>query len=130
MDILSDDEIDDLVRNSRLISKYNETIDRESAYEMLNKNLKYQDLQKIFNYQSMIHQNSHAADRKKRKALFEKVLTSSTTRQIGNTVVRELARGILGVLGPWWFNKKKKIKTNAFGFGWGRNSWFACVGTF
>ncbi len=36
MDILSDSELTDLLANSKLVKKYNEVIDRESAYEMLN----------------------------------------------------------------------------------------------
>ena len=33
------------------------------------------------------------------KSTLEKVLSSTTTRQIGRTVARELTRGLLGVLG-------------------------------
>ncbi len=32
-------EIDELINSSKLIPKYNETIDRESAYEMLSEKL-------------------------------------------------------------------------------------------
>ncbi len=44
MDILSDDEIRELIGRSELVRKYNEVIDRESAYELLNK--KITDIQK------------------------------------------------------------------------------------
>lgn len=44
MDILSDDEIRALISRSELVRKYNEVIDRESAYELLNK--KIMDIQK------------------------------------------------------------------------------------
>ncbi len=44
MDILSDDEIRALISRSELVRKYNEVIDRESAYELLNK--KITDIQK------------------------------------------------------------------------------------
>ena len=46
MDILSDDEINEIVSNSRLVPKYNETIDRESAYEMLNKKIEVSQVPK------------------------------------------------------------------------------------
>ena len=46
MDILADDEINEIVSNSRLVLKYNETIDRESAYEMLNKKLEVSQVPK------------------------------------------------------------------------------------
>ncbi|MGC1206002.1 MAG: helicase HerA-like domain-containing protein [Flavobacteriaceae bacterium] len=39
MDVLSDVELSSLLSNSKLVKKYNETIDRESAYEMLNKKI-------------------------------------------------------------------------------------------
>lgn len=39
MDILNGSELSDLLRKSKLAGKYNETIDRESAYEMLNKKI-------------------------------------------------------------------------------------------
>lgn len=40
MDILSDSEISALIANSTLVKKYNETIDRESAYELLQEKIK------------------------------------------------------------------------------------------
>ncbi|WP_372753993.1 helicase HerA-like domain-containing protein [Mariniflexile sp.] len=39
MDILTEDELSDLLTKSKLVKKYNETIDRESAYELLNKKI-------------------------------------------------------------------------------------------
>lgn len=39
MDILTDDELRTLNSQSKLVKKYNETIDRESAYELLNKKI-------------------------------------------------------------------------------------------
>ena len=40
MDILSEKEINQVLDNSRLIPKYNKTIDRESAYELLTEKIK------------------------------------------------------------------------------------------
>ena len=39
MDVLTDSELDTLLSNSKLVKKYNEEIDRESAYEMLNEKI-------------------------------------------------------------------------------------------
>jgi DNA helicase HerA-like ATPase len=39
MDILNESELGNLLGKSKLVKKYNETIDRESAYEMLNKKI-------------------------------------------------------------------------------------------
>jgi len=40
MDILTDQELNQVINNSRLIHKYNNELDRESAYEMLNQKIK------------------------------------------------------------------------------------------
>lgn len=99
MDILTEAEIDDLVRNSKLVPKYNETIDRESAYELLNRKLEVSVKEKEFTLPKYETPKQPRGRPKEEKNTFEKVLTRSTTKQLGNTVVRELARGILGVLG-------------------------------
>lgn len=39
MDVLTDSELDTLLSKSKLVKKYNEEIDRESAYEMLNEKI-------------------------------------------------------------------------------------------
>lgn len=39
MDILTDTELNELLDNSKLVKKYNENIDRESAYELLTKKI-------------------------------------------------------------------------------------------
>ena len=39
MDLLTQSEIDTINNNSKLVKKYQETIDRESAYEILNKKI-------------------------------------------------------------------------------------------
>jgi len=39
MDILTPEELEDLIRSSRLADKYNEVVDRESAYEILSKKI-------------------------------------------------------------------------------------------
>lgn len=92
MDILTGEEIDSINGKSGLIPKYNETIDRDSAYEMLSRKIE------------AAAQEQPAAEEKKQqkaeeKSTLEKVITSPTARSIGNTVVREITRGILGVLG-------------------------------
>jgi DNA helicase HerA-like ATPase len=99
MDILNKNEIDEIFHSSKMVSKYNETIDRESAYEMLNKKLEAaQEIEeKKVTKSRRTKKTTHRTRRK--KSTMEKVLTSTTTKQIGRTLARELARGILGVLG-------------------------------
>lgn len=45
MDILTDSELSSLLSKSKMVKKYNETIDRESAYEMLNKKIEKAEAQ-------------------------------------------------------------------------------------
>ncbi len=106
MDILTPQEIDEIVNSSKLAAKYNEVIDRESALEILNKKIKE-------------HQEEQAKEveeeskpKKEEKSTVEKVLTSTTARQVSRTVAREVARGLLGVLGIGATRRKKK--TNWF----------------
>jgi DNA helicase HerA-like ATPase len=99
MDILSDDEIREIVGNSKLVPKYNETIDRESAYEMLNGKIEVSQVPKKEPLPKYKAPKRPVGRPKVEKSTFEKVLTSPTTKQIGRTLAREFTRGILGVLG-------------------------------
>ena len=98
MDILSPEEIDTLVNKSRLVKQYNKDIDRESAYEILNAKLK------ALNEAQAVAEEVEEETSKKKKVLEEESFLESVSknpmaRQIGNTIVREVTRGLLGVLG-------------------------------
>jgi len=92
MDVLTGEEIDSIVAGSKIVQRYNEVIDRDSAYEILSRKLE----EAAANGES---EAKSSGNKKEEKSTVEKVLTSSTARSIGNTVVRELTRGLLGVLG-------------------------------
>ena len=105
MDILTDDELSKKISSSKLVTKYNEVIDRESAYEILNKKL---DAAREFDLQVPDSPNrtydqkprtSNRTSTRKEKSTVDKVVNSPLSKQIGRTLVRELTRGILGVLG-------------------------------
>ncbi|MBT8383313.1 MAG: DUF853 family protein [Ignavibacteriaceae bacterium] len=99
MDILNENEIDEIFRSSKLAGKYNETIDRNSAYEILTEKLRVsQELEDKPIKKSKRTKESTRRTRRK-KSTVEKVLTSTTSKQIGRTLAREFMRGILGVLG-------------------------------
>ena len=101
MDILTEDEIQDILAQSRLIAHYNKDIDRESAYEMLQK--KIERAHEEEHQEEMRKQRKKVPSRssraRKEKSTIETVMDSTLTRQIGRTVARELTRGLLGVLG-------------------------------
>ena len=110
MDILSEAEIDQLISSSQIINKYNETIDRESAYELLNEKLDVVAKRETGETMRIPKQKGRTIPRKTKtvrkttrtkptKGIFEEVLSSPLSKQIGRTLTREFTRGILGVLG-------------------------------
>lgn len=88
MDVLSDSEIKEVLDASKLIKKYNEEIDRESAYEILSE--KIEKAEKEAEKEKEIKQTSRrttSTQRSTRMNPVVKVLTSAT-----------FIRGVLGVL--------------------------------
>lgn len=114
MDVLTSQEIDHLLFRSSLVDKYNEEIDRESAYEILSAKIEDAQSKEIQEELQRQEEKARSSSRKKEKSTFEKVLNSTTTRQIGRTVARELTRGLLGVLGVKTTSRRRKKK----GFSW------------
>jgi hypothetical protein len=93
MDILSQPEVQALVNSSTLAAKYNEVIDRESAFEILEERLKA-------NAEKGSGSPGPAPRQKtKETSTIEEISKNTMVRQVGRTVFRELARGLLGVLG-------------------------------
>ncbi|MEP7321627.1 MAG: helicase HerA-like domain-containing protein [Saprospiraceae bacterium] len=110
MDILTSDELDHIVSKSDLVPVYNEVINRESAYEILSGKV---DQANSDEHNDRI-QKQREAEGHTGKSVFEKVMDSTVTRQVGRTVARELTRGLLGVLGIKTTTRRKK--TGIFGF--------------
>jgi hypothetical protein len=106
MDILSPSEIDELVGKSMLVKKYNEVLDRESAYEILNKKIEQVTQEKVA--EEAAGQES-SQSKGKEKGLVGEILGSTVTRQIGRTVAREVTRGLLGILGIGGTGRKKSL---------------------
>jgi DNA helicase HerA-like ATPase len=109
MDVLQPSELDQLIRHSTLVSKYDEVIDRESAHEILN--AKIEDAQLDSHRKTIQAQKSKA---RQEKSTIEKVLSNTTTRQIGRTVAREITRGILGVLGVKAVTRRTRKKSTGW----------------
>ncbi len=108
MDVLTKREINDILDNSRLIDKYNRVEDRESAYEILQEKIEEAQEEEKQNELREQRQKARKSSRRKEKSAFEQVMNSTTTRQIGRTIARELTRGLLGVLGIGGTSKKRK----------------------
>ena len=114
MDVLSNGELDDIISRSSLVKKYNESIDRESAYEILTG--KIEDAQSEEAQEQLYEQQKKArySSRRREKSTIEKVVNSTTTRQIGRTVARELTRGLLGVLGIKTTRRRSTRRTKSW----------------
>lgn len=100
MDIISEEEKKEILRSSEIYGYYNENINKESAYEILTRKL---DIKIEEKPQPQQQTSSTSRRTTQEKSTFEKILSNPTTRQVGNTVMREITRGLLGALG---INKK------------------------
>ncbi|MHA7059971.1 helicase HerA-like domain-containing protein [Aquimarina sp. M1] len=96
MDILSDNELNNLLKKSTLSKKYNEDIDRESAYEILNEKIEKAEAQE-----------AKAAAKKERERLNRKSSSSRSGSRKSSTTEKAIVkvltsatfiRGALGVL--------------------------------
>lgn len=95
MDVLSDNELTDLLQSSTLIPKYDKTTDRESAYEMLTK--KIADA----NTEEAIEKSRKEAENSKRASTSR---PSSRSKRTSNPWIKTLSsptviRSVLGILG-------------------------------
>jgi DNA helicase HerA-like ATPase len=100
MDTISDQELSGVISKSHILSKYDEVIDRESAYEMLNAKLdQASQASKAENEGLGKVSVPPPPSRKVEKSTLEKISKNTMVRQAGRTFVREVTRGILGVLG-------------------------------
>ncbi len=98
MGVLTQEELAKITAGSALAAKYNEAIDRESAYELLEaKLINARAETEDERAEPVIRKTTPKA--KEEPSLAERISKNTMVRQAGNTVVRELARGILGVLG-------------------------------
>ncbi|HIP32063.1 MAG TPA: DUF853 family protein [Crocinitomicaceae bacterium] len=90
MDVLEKEEVAELVKNSKLIEKYNENIDSESAYEILTGKIKKAGAKE---HQEKVEADNAKADEllsEKETARLKKEKTEETRRK--KAVARELAR--------------------------------------
>jgi hypothetical protein len=90
MDILTDKELNDLIKNSRLYYKYNEIIDRESAFEILTEKIeKINEKEEVEERKKEANKSTSTSTRSRSTRMnpILKVVTSAT-----------FIRGILGIL--------------------------------
>lgn len=104
MDILNDNELSELLKRSRLAPKYNQTVDRHSAHEMLLEKIEKADLN---NEQEVPISKKRSRGASSSKSTLETIMKSNVT----NTIMRELTRGLLGVLGISTTTRRRSRRT-------------------
>jgi hypothetical protein len=106
MDILTPGEITDIVAKSKIKKKYDQDIDSQSAYEILNSKL-----DEAANRSTPQAEDKRPVGRpaKPEKSAVEEVLDSPITRQIGRTAASIITRSLLGALGLGGRSRKRSI---------------------
>src|SRR5450432_4221828 len=100
MDILTPTEIDAIVAKSKLVPKYNQVIDSESAYEILTQKL-----------QDAANKNPGGTTKpgaKPEPSTLDKILNSGAAKQVERTAASMITRGLLGALGLGGRSSSKK----------------------
>ena len=95
MDILTEGEIGSIVSHSKLVTKYNQAMDSESAYEILNGKLQQASQQAGQQKQVQQQQNTAGRTAKKDDSFFD----SPVVKQMERTAASVITRSLLGVLG-------------------------------
>ncbi len=98
MDVLTDSELDELIGKSKLIKKYNKEVDRESAYELLNKKIEKAETEEAKEKAKL---ENEKIEKESRKSKSRSTTSRRSTRQ--NPIIKVLTsatfiRGVLGIL--------------------------------
>ncbi|HDS08038.1 MAG TPA: DUF853 family protein [Bacteroides sp.] len=97
MDVLSEEEIQTLVSRSNLVKVYDRPADAVTAYEILKG--KIEASQQEDHQEKLRKDSGNTSSRRKKEGVMEKLSKNTMIRQVGRTVAREIARGLLGALG-------------------------------
>ena len=95
MDILSDVEIDSIVGRSKMVPKYNQAINSESAYEILTSKLEQaaQKTSEIAAEKKALKEEGSSAKKE------ESILDNPILKSVGRTAANIITRSLLGALG-------------------------------
>jgi DNA helicase HerA-like ATPase len=95
MDVLTDAELNAIVNKSKLVAKYNQSIDSESAYEILTAKLQEAADRTQAQQQQVQQQKAQAQQQKSSGGFFQ----SSAVKQVERTAASIITRSLLGALG-------------------------------
>jgi hypothetical protein len=90
-------EISEVQKNSEMAKKHSKTIDWESAYEILNDKIRRKEKEEEKNKEKAAPKTRRSTRRE--KSTLEQISENTMIRQLSRTVLREVTRGLLGVLG-------------------------------
>jgi hypothetical protein len=107
MDVLSDVEIDAIAGSSKLVAKYNQTVDPESAYEILNAKLE-EAAEKTKEQQEEV---AEAKQTKKTAKKEEGFFDNPMVKSVGKTAANIITRSLLGALGLGGRTSSKRKKS-------------------
>lgn len=99
MDILTPSELNELLHKSKLRKKYAKPVDKESAYEILKEKIRKAQVEKEKEEEE--HKTHHS---RHDKSTIEKIINSS----VGRTIIREVTRSLLGVLGLGYIRRRRR----------------------
>ena len=103
MDVLTDQEIKEIIASSKIATSYNQAVDSKSAYEILNEKLE----QAIERENDVEEKEVKKAGSKKEETVFD----NPVVRQAGRTAASILTRSLLGVLGLGGSTRRRKSRT-------------------
>ncbi|HWJ91457.1 MAG TPA: helicase HerA-like domain-containing protein [Flavisolibacter sp.] len=95
MDVLTDAEVNAITRASKLVDKYNQTIDSKSAYEILGEKM---DVARK-RTEEIKEMQAQAKEQKKTATKEKSILDNPIVRSAGRTAATMITRSLLGVLG-------------------------------
>ncbi|HVX26030.1 MAG TPA: helicase HerA-like domain-containing protein [Parafilimonas sp.] len=95
MNVLSDAELNAIIGNSKLASKYNRSVDSESAYEILNNKLQQAAIISQQQAQQQVQQKQQQPKSQKETSIFD----SPMMHQVERTAASVITRSVLGALG-------------------------------
>lgn len=107
MNILTYEEIEQLTVHSALVWKYKNSIDKESAYEILTKRMQ-NEIDRNEDKASQPIQTTEHKSSKEESSMFETLLKNPMVKTFGNTLMREGAKAIMGMLGLKSTTKRRR----------------------
>ncbi len=108
MDVLQDNEVQEILNQSKLTDKYNQETDSHSAYEILNEKLKAAE---AAGQEEEEKEKEKEQEKPKRTKKEETVFDNPVVRQAGRTAASILTRSLLGVLGLGGTTRRRKTKS-------------------